>query len=262
MLRAVVNAPRRLGRRLRFFADDADEVLPSKPPPACVPRAARRAYADDLSKQRAGWVATVEQARSAASAAAKLELEQREAARREKKAAREARGVLAQERREGEKAEASIRRRARIGKASATLDADRTLRLERQARLVQALEDESKFWLVDDASIDAAITPELLSGPPASTGLVTKESHAWWRYAASVDGRAELSAADELLLNRDDEVTRVATTTERLVRTQASTAAEFHRVLDDGADIAEAIADLDVQQMEPRKFRPRGPPKK
>ena len=66
MLRAVVNAPRRLGRRLRFFADDADEVLPSKPPPACVPRAARRAYADDLSKQRAGWVATVEQARSAA----------------------------------------------------------------------------------------------------------------------------------------------------------------------------------------------------
>ena len=178
-----------------------------------------------------------------------------------KKAAREARGLLAQERREGEKAEASIRRRARIGRASATLDADRTLRLERQARLVQALEDESKFWLVDDASIDAAITPELFSGPPASTGLVTKESHAWWRYAASVDGRAELSAADELLLNRDDEVTRVATTTERLVRTQASTAAEFHRVLDDGADIAEAIADLDVQQMEPRKFRPRGPPK-
>ena len=40
MLRATLNAPRRLGRRLRFFADDADPTeLPSKPPPVCVPTA-------------------------------------------------------------------------------------------------------------------------------------------------------------------------------------------------------------------------------
>ena len=38
MLRATLNAPRRLGRRLRFFADDADPTeLPQKPPPVCVP---------------------------------------------------------------------------------------------------------------------------------------------------------------------------------------------------------------------------------
>ena len=126
--------------------------------------------------------------------------------------------------------------------------------------LVEALEDESKHWLVDDAAIDAKITPELFSGPPASTGLVTRESHAWWRYAAKVDGRPDLSTEDELLLNRDEEQTRVATTTERLIRTQAAHPREFHRVLDDGAAIAEAIADLDVQHLKPRVFRPRGPP--
>ena len=87
--------------------------------------------------------------------------------------------------------------------------------------------------LVDDAAIDAKITPELFSGPPASTGLVTRESHAWWRYAAKVDGRPDLSTEDELLLNRDEEATRVATTTERLIRTQAAHPREFHRVLDD-----------------------------
>ena len=133
-------------------------------------------------------------------------------------------------------------------------------RIERQERLVDALEDEAKHWLVDDATIDAKITPELFSGPPASTGLVTRESHAWWRYAAQVDGRPDLSAEDELLLNRDEEATRVATTTERLIWTQAAHPREFHRVLDDGAAIAEAIADLDVQHLKPRVFRPRGPP--
>ena len=68
---------------------------------------------------------------------------------------------------------------------------------------------------------------------------MTRESHAWWRYAATVDGRPGLSAEDELLLNRDEEATRVATTTERLIRTQAAHPREFHRVLDDGAAIAE-----------------------
>ena len=159
-----------------------------------------------------------------------------------------------------EKAEASVRRRERIGRASAALDGQRAERIERQERLVDALEDEAKHWLVDDATIDAKITPELFSGPPASTGLVTRESHAWWRYAAQVDGRPDLSAEDELLLNRDEEATRVATTTERLIRTQAAHPREFHRVLDDGAAIAEAIADLDVQHLKPRVFRPRGPP--
>ena len=67
---------------------------------------------------------------------------------------------------------------------------------------------------------------------------MTRESHAWWRYAAQVDGRPTLSAEDELLLNRDEEATRVATTTERLIRTQAAHPREFHRVLDDGAAIA------------------------
>ena len=53
MLRTALNAPRRLARRLRFFADDADPTeLPQKPPPVCVPRAARRAYADKLAEQR------------------------------------------------------------------------------------------------------------------------------------------------------------------------------------------------------------------
>ena len=168
--------------------------------------------------------------------------------------------AAARERREAEKAEASVRRRERIGRASAALDGERAERLERQERLVEALEDEAKHWLVDDATIDAKITPELFSGPPASTGLVTRESHAWWRYAAQVDGRPDLSAEDELLLNRDEEATRVATTTERLIRTQAAHPREFHRVLDDGAAIAEAIADLDVQHLKPRVFRPRGPP--
>ena len=88
---------------------------------------------------------------------------------------------------------------------------------------------------------------------------MTRESHAWWRYAAQVDGRPDLSTEDELLLNRDEEATRVATTTERLIRTQAAHPREFHRVLDDGAAIAEAIADLDVQR-HARLFRPRGPP--
>ena len=41
--------------------------------------------------------------------------------------------------------------------------------------------------------------------------------------------------------------------------TQAAHPREFHRVLDDGAAIAEAIADLDVQHLKPRVFRPRGP---
>ena len=186
--------------------------------------------------------------------------ERREAARRDKKTAREARAAAARERREAEKAEASVRRRERIGRASAALDGERAERLERQERLVEALEDEAKHWLVDDATIDAKITPELFSGPPASTGLVTRESHAWWRYAAQVDGRPDLSTEDELLLNRDEEQTRVATTTERLIRTQAAHPREFHRVLDDGAAIAEAIADLDVQHLKPRVFRPRGPP--
>ena len=112
----------------------------------------------------------------------------------------------------------------------------------------------------DDATIDAKITPELFSGPPASTGLVTRESHAWWRYAAQVDGRPELSAEDELLLNRDEEATRVATTTERLIWTQAAHPREFHRVLDDGAAIAEAIADLDVQHAEAAACGRRGFP--
>ena len=40
MLRSALNAPRRLARRLRFFADEADPTeLPQKPPPVCVPRA-------------------------------------------------------------------------------------------------------------------------------------------------------------------------------------------------------------------------------
>ena len=65
MLRHALNAPRRLARRLRFFADDADPTeLPQKPPPVCVPRAARRAYADELAEQRRGWVAAVERERA------------------------------------------------------------------------------------------------------------------------------------------------------------------------------------------------------
>ena len=261
MLRAALNAPKRLARRLRFFADDADPTeLPQKPPPVCVPRAARRAYADTLAEQRRGWVAAVERERAEKRAEETAARERREAARRDKKAAREARAAAARERREAEKAEASVRRRERIGRASAALDGERAERLDRQELLVEALEDESKHWLVDDATIDAKITPELFSGPPASTGLVTRESHAWWRYAAQVDGRPDLSTEDELLLNRDEEQTRVATTTERLIRTQAAHPREFHRVLDDGAAIAEAIADLDVQHLKPRVFRPRGPP--
>ena len=261
MLRAALNAPKRLGRRLRFFADDADPTeLPQKPPPVCVPRAARRAYADTLAEQRRGWVAAVERERAEKRAEETAARERREAARRDKKAAREARAAAARERREAEKAEASVRRRESIGRASAALDGERAERLERQESLVEALEDESKHWLVDDAAIDAKITAELFSGPPASTGLVTRESHAWWRYAAQVDGRPDLSTEDELLLNRDEEQTRVATTTERLIRTQAAHPREFHRVLDDGAAIAEAIADLDVQHLKPRVFRPRGPP--
>ena len=210
-------------------------------------RAARRAYADKLAEQRRGWVAAVERERAEKRAEETAARERREAARRDKKAAREARAAAARERREAEKAEASVRRRERIGRASAALDGERAERIERQERLVEALEDEAKHWLVDDATIDAKITPELFSGPPASTGLVTRESRAWWRYAAQVDGRPDLSAEDELLLNRDEEATRVATTTERLIRTQAAHPREFHRVLDDGAAIAEAIADLDVR---------------
>ena len=94
--------------------------------------------------------------------------------------------------------------------------------------------------------------------PPANSPSAAAASRI--AAAATVDGRPDLSAEDELLLNRDEEATRVATTTERLIRTQAAHPREFHRVLDDGAAIAEAIADLDVQHLKPRVFRPRGPP--
>ena len=260
MLRAALNAPRRLGRRLRFFADDADPTeLPSKT--AARVRARARGAPTRTSSPSSG---------AAGSPPSSASGRRREPRRRPRASAARRRGATRRprarpgrgraRRREAEKAEASVRRRERIGRASAALDGQRAERIERQERLVEALEDEAKHWLVDDATIDAKITPELFSGPPASTGLVTRESHAWWRYAATVDGPARTSAEDELLLNRDEEATRVATTTERLIRTQAAHPREFHRVLDDGAAIAGAIADLDVQHLGPRVFRPRGRP--
>ena len=114
MLRATLNAPRRLGRRLRFFADDADPTeLPQKPPPVCVPRAARRAYADKLAEQRRGWVAAVERERAEKRAEETAARERREAARRDKKAAREARAAAARERKERGKHRRAKHRRER-----------------------------------------------------------------------------------------------------------------------------------------------------
>ena len=48
---------------------------------------------------------------------------------------------------------------------------------------------------------------------------------------------------------------RVATTTERLIRTQTATLKEFAEVLEDADEIADAIKDLEVQRFEPRGRR-------
>ena len=137
-------------------------------------------------------------------------------------------------------------------------------RRARQANLVAALEAESALWLVDDDAIDAKITEELFA-EPGSTGLVTAESHFYWRYAAVVDadvGKGTPPPEDLALLKADAakaEAARVATTTERLMRTQAAHLTEYHAILDDAADIADAIQDLEVQVMKPRPFVKRGP---
>ena len=95
--------------------------------------------------------------------------------------------------------------------------------------------------------------------------MVTAESHFYWRYAAVVDadvGKGTPPPEDLALLKADAakaEAARVATTTERLMRTQAAHLTEYHAILDDAADIADAIQDLEVQVMKPRPFVKRGP---
>ena len=128
-----------------------------------------------------------------------------------------------------------------------------------------ALEDESRLWLVDDAAIEAKIT-EALFAAPGSTGLVTAQSHFYWRYHADFaddTGKGTPPADDIALLRQSDaavaEATRRATTTERLIRTQAKHLTEYHEILEDADDIADAIQDLEVQVMKPRPFVKRGP---
>ena len=75
-------------------------------------------------------------------------------------------------------------------------------------------------------------------------------------------GKGKPPPEDLALLKADAakaEAARVATTTERLMRTQAAHLTEYHAILDDAADIADAIQDLEVQVMKPRPFVKRGP---
>ena len=255
--------PRPLGARP--LSDEATE--PAEPKGrvmACVPTPDRRAYAAALRDERRAWRAA-ELARVADTAAEeeaeRARLAAAKAAKREVRAARAAESAAAQA---AAREEAKAARRARLGGAVAGAEAARAARRARQANLVAALEAESALWLVDDDAIDAKITEELFA-EPGSTGLVTAESHFYWRYAAVVDadvGKGRPPPEDLALLKADAakaEAARVATTTERLMRTQAAHLTEYHAILDDAADIADAIQDLEVQVMKPRPFVKRGP---
>ena len=261
---ARVARPVRAGRWLSAVAEDADAGGEAPKVKTAVPRADRAAYGRDLKKVRGAWRAAALAELADTAAEAEAALVERDEAKRVKRAARAevaAVNVAAQER---ARDAAIVARRGRIADAVARGVAPRAARLARQATLVAALEAESASWLVDDAAIDAAINEDLFESPK-STGLVTAESHFYWRYGAEMDqlGRPPFSDEDAALLGDDSpeaaERSRRATTTERLIRTQAAHLAEYHDILGDAADISVAIEDLEVQVMKPRPFVKRKP---
>ena len=130
---------------------------------------ARRAAAYRLGRRRrarAGGEA--EETDAPASAARRRGATRRPRARARAAAARGARPRRPQ---------ASARRRERMCGRARPSTASGPSASNGRSRSVEALEDEAKHWLVDDATIDAKITPELFSGPRARA-RVTRESRA------------------------------------------------------------------------------------
>jgi len=152
----------------------------------------------------------------------------------------------------------------------AKLEGYREVCLDRQRRLVAALEEESALWLTSEDLVDEKITDALWKAP-GSTGLVTDASHYAYRYVLDferVKHTPNIYADDPESLvptPHDMERARVATTAERLIRTQATDLNEFFHLLEDADSIADDIKDVPIDEYKPpprnyqqRRQQPRG----
>jgi len=131
------------------------------------------------------------------------------------------------------------------------------VRVKRQENMVRALEEESALWLKTDEEVDAKIDDALWE-QPGSTGLVTNESHWYWRYVLDFERAKETPSMYQddpysiVPTEAEQERARVATTTERLIRTQAPDLTAFHQVMENAREVADAIKDLEVTETPPR----------
>lgn len=215
---------------------------------------ARRVYREQSAERRRVWRTEAIGRRKAVEAAQLTERRRIVAEKTERRQKRQATAKDSKERQAQLQREAEEKHRVKID-ASILLAAEReAARVDRQERLVDALEDESALWLTSDAKIDEKINDSLWI-KPASTGLLTDESHVFWRYVADVDRHTYNPPDFSTILptSRDRERARVATMTERLIRTQSKDMAEYHDALKSAADLSEVIKDLDVNYVKARK---------
>mmetsp|Transcript_18037 Transcript_18037/g.27186 ORF Transcript_18037/g.27186 Transcript_18037/m.27186 type:complete len:127 (-) Transcript_18037:219-599(-) len=119
--------------------------------------------------------------------------------------------------------------------------------------------------MTTEEDVDNKITDTLWMNP-GSTGLVTRDSHSLWRYVIDFERikEAPLNYNDDprttlFPTNEDYEKGRVASITERLLRSQATTLDEFYELLKDANEISEQIKDLPVVEQKKRPFIRRGP---
>ncbi|KAJ8610351.1 hypothetical protein CTAYLR_003881 [Chrysophaeum taylorii] len=220
-----------------------------------VSRAEVKSYKAKLRELRRQWRAEEAERRASTSLEKSAERERVKIAKAARKAAKRERALANLEKQKEVQAEAKLATEARVKAAVGFVQNDRRKRVDRQRRLVAALEAESATWLTTDDLVDEKIT-DVLWEAPASTGLVTDHSHYFWRYIAEVErfdfNPPDLSVLTPTAASRERQ--RVATLTERLIRTHSVDLNEYHKVLDDASEIAEAIKDLKPQHQEPRFF--------
>lgn len=210
-------------------------------------------YRAKMTALRKQWMAEEDERRASSM---QTETEDRERKREEK----EARDAVKRQRyeehlkklKEDERL-AGIAQRVRIERAVEFNEKLKREKMERQARLVEALKEESKYWLSTDELVDEKINDDLWE-EPASTGLVTEHSHMFWRYTTSVE-RLKMYPPDLSALTPTPQALerqRVATATEMLIKTQTENMNEYHEAIEQGNTISDAIKDLPVEMHRPR----------
>jgi len=224
------------------------------------PRGARydpkelKSYKDQVHLLRSEWKKEFEARKTDDEAQRRLERERIKKEKAERLVLRQRRAVESLEDQEKLRVDAAELYQSQLRVVLGQQADRRDLRKLVQGRMVDDLTQESEVWIRDVADLDARLT-ESFFDEPGTTGLMTMHTHSLMRYVAdaSHDGTNEKSPGlDVLDLNPEaQERMRVATVTESLIRTQTNTLKEYYENLQDAAEIADAVKDMEHTVQKP-----------